>query len=436
MNLTKINKIIKDIFISEKIFLYFYLLIPTIIMFSKFFAETIIVILILFILLNLFKKKQFNNIFIWDPKNNLLKIANAFLIFFIFIFFNKIINFSNIYDLSKSFSLLRFSIFLLIPLIFINIKNVKFHKNLFYFIIIPTLVLNIDLIYQFYSSKNILGYGYDSGYKRSSSFFGDEKIAGSYLYFNFFILLLLFNFYKYKKFIISLILLTYYAIYLSGDRQPFLLVNISLIIFLFIFFKEIKLNFIKNKIKYLFIILLILILSFNYNFKKVIMTEKYVGTLNQIKEFDFKNTHYYYHFNKAIIIFKSNIIFGTGYKTFRVECSSEKYKDTLDKSSPGYFNGCATHPHNYYLEIMSENGTTGLLLFIFIIYTFYKIFINTIYYQKKEIFINKIMLTFIFTFFFPFKPTGSFYTNFNLIMLFFVITFFFFLTSINKKKIE
>lgn len=392
MNLTKINKIIKDIFISKKIFLYFYLLIPTIIMFSKFLAETFIVILILFILLNLFKKKQFNNIFIWDPKFNLLKIANAFLIFFIFIFFNKIINFSNIYDLLKSFTLLRFSIFLLIPLILINIKNVKFHKNLFYFIIIPTLALNIDLIYQFYSGTNILSYNYDSGYKRASSFFGDEKIAGSYLYFNFFILLLLFNFYKYKKFIISLILLTYYAIYLSGDRQPFLLVNLSLIIFLFIFFKEIKLNFIKNKIKFLFILILILTLSFNYNFKKLIMTEKYVGTLNQIKEFDFKNTHYYYHFNKAFIIFKSNIIFGTGYKTFRIECSSEKYEDTLDKSSPGYFNGCATHPHNYYLEIMSENGIIGLLLFIFIIYTFYKIFINKIYYQKKKFLLIKLCL--------------------------------------------
>jgi len=82
---------------------------------------------------------------------------------------------------------------------------------------------------------------------------------------------------------------------------------------------------------------------------------------------------------------------------------------------------------------MSENGTIGLLLFIFIIYAFFKIILKKIYYQEKQIFINKIMLTFLFSFFFPFKPTGSFYTNFNLIMLFFVITFFFFLT-LNKKK--
>jgi len=435
MNLNYTKKIMNNIFITERTFLYLYLLIPTTIIFSKFLAETLVLITILFTLFNLFKRNEFNKIFFLNTKYELLKITNVFSIFFIFIFINKIINFSNIYDLFKSFTLLRFSIFLIIPLIFINIKKLEFNENLIYFIIIPTFILNIDLIYQFYSGKNIFGYSYDFGYKRASSFFGDEKIAGSYLYFNFFLLLMLFNFCKYKKFLISLIVITYYTIYLSGDRQPFLLINLSLIIIFFLFFSEIKKNFIKNKIKYFFIFFLIFTLSLNYNFKKIITTEKYSATFNQIKEFDLKKTHYYYHFNKAFIIFESNKIFGTGYKSFRLECSDIKYEDTLDKNYPGYFNGCATHPHNYYLEIMSENGTIGLLLFIFMIYIFFKIIIKKIYYQRKQIFINKIMLTFIFSFFFPFKPTGSFYTNFNLIMLFFVITFFFFLT-LNKNKIE
>ena len=86
MNLTKIMKNKNYTFISENFFLYFYLLIPTVIMFSKFFSETLILILILFILFNLFnlfKKKLFNNIFVWDHQHNLLKIANAFFIFFI-----------------------------------------------------------------------------------------------------------------------------------------------------------------------------------------------------------------------------------------------------------------------------------------------------------------------------------------------------------------
>jgi O-antigen ligase len=425
-----------NIFISERTFLYFYLLIPTTIMFSKFLTETLILITILFTLFNLFKRNEFNKIFFLNTKYELLKIANVFSFFFIFIFINKIINFTNIYDLLKSFTLLRFSIFILIPLIFININNIEFDKNLIYFIVVPVFILNIDLIYQFYSGKNIFGYSYDFAYKRASSFFGDEKIAGSYLYFNFFLLLMLFNFCRYKKFLISLIILTYYAIYLTGDRQPFLLINLSLIIIFFLFYNQIKKNFMDNKIKYFFFLFLILTFSLNFNFKKIIVTEKYSATLNQIKDFDLKKTHYYYHFNKAFVIFESNKIFGKGYKSFRSECSDIKYKDTLDKNYPGYFNGCATHPHNYYLEIMSENGTIGLLLFIFIIYTFFKIIVNKIHYQKKQIFINKIMLTFIFSFFFPFKPTGSFYTNFNLIMLFFVVTFFFFLTLNNKKKIE
>ena len=187
MNLNYTKKIMNNIFITERTFLYLYLLIPTTIIFSKFLAETLVLITILFTLFNLFKRNEFNKIFFLNTKYELLKITNVFSIFFIFIFINKIINFSNIYDLFKSFTLLRFSIFLIIPLIFINIKKLEFNKNLIYFIIIPTFILNIDLIYQFYSGKNIFGYSYDFGYKRASSFFGDEKIAGSYLYFNFFL---------------------------------------------------------------------------------------------------------------------------------------------------------------------------------------------------------------------------------------------------------
>ena len=76
------------------------------------------------------------------------------------------------------------------------------------------------------------------------------------------------------------------------------------------------------------------------------------------------------------------------YHQFKIKSDcKEKYKDTLDKNFPGYFNGCATHPHNYYLEIMSENGIIGLLLFIFIIYIFFKIFIN-IFIKNIKIFIQ------------------------------------------------
>tara|TARA_B100001063_G_scaffold22490_1_gene17140 strand:- start:1261 stop:1563 length:303 start_codon:yes stop_codon:yes gene_type:complete len=74
------------------------------------------------------------------------------------------------------------------------------------------------------------------------------------------------------------------------------------------------------------------------------------------------------------------------------------------------------HPHNYYLEILTETGIIGLVVilsvFILILYrSFYsKYFSNLI---LKE---NNIIVPFIFLFLveiFPIKSTGSFFTTGN-----------------------
>ena len=72
---------------------------------------------------------------------------------------------------------------------------------------------------------------------------------------------------------------------------------------------------------------------------------------------------------------------------------------------------CSTHPHNFYFEIMSETGFSGLLIFFIsftkIIYLFFKKSL-----QNREYFLFGNTLI-IFTFFIPFLPRGSFFTNWN-----------------------
>ena len=45
-----------------------------------------------------------------------------------------------------------------------------------------------------------------------------------------------------------------------------------------------------------------------------------------------------------------------------------------------YKNGCTTHPHNFYLQLLSETGIFGflfiILLFIYLVYTFNMFFLN------------------------------------------------------------
>ena len=75
---------------------------------------------------------------------------------------------------------------------------------------------------------------------------------------------------------------------------------------------------------------------------------------------------------------------------------------------------CSSHPHNLYLEILSETGTLGFVLFITFIFLLIK-------YIFKDFKINKTekKLTFILFFvslivsIWPLSTSGSFFTTWN-----------------------
>ena len=85
-------------------------------------------------------------------------------------------------------------------------------------------------------------------------------------------------------------------------------------------------------------------------------------TLNQIGLTDnssnikvFTNMHES-HYMGAINMFKANILFGHGPKTFRKKCSYKEFEhDELT---------CSSHPHNIYLQLLSETGIFGILIFL------------------------------------------------------------------------
>ena len=65
-------------------------------------------------------------------------------------------------------------------------------------------------------------------------------------------------------------------------------------------------------------------------------------------------------------MFKDKPIVGHGSGLFRFLCEDDKY----------YFNSlsCSTHPHNFYIQLLAENGILGLLIplfYLFIIKFFY-----------------------------------------------------------------
>ena len=95
---------------------------------------------------------------------------------------------------------------------------------------------------------------------------------------------------------------------------------------------------------------------------------------------------------------------------------------------------CNMHPHNYYLEILTDTGLLGLIIvssiFIIILY----ITLIKKYFTISSLANNHIITPFIFLFLseiFPIKSTGSFFTTSNATYIFLIMSI---LIALARKK--
>ena len=95
-----------------------------------------------------------------------------------------------------------------------------------------------------------------------------------------------------------------------------------------------------------------------------------------------------------------------GNKNYRVEsCDVEKSKENKDYH-------CLTHPHQIYIELLSEHGILGTIVILSII--FYLLFrlLRQIIQSQNHLQIGAFI--FILINFIPLLPSGSFFSDFNL----------------------
>ena len=90
------------------------------------------------------------------------------------------------------------------------------------------------------------------------------------------------------------------------------------------------------------------------------------------KDFDNTSSQYLREFASFYDTWLLNKYIGGGIKSFRYYCH---IRPNIDKNSEFL---CNMHPHNYYLEILTETGLVGffivLIIFLLVLYrTFYKI---------------------------------------------------------------
>ena len=324
----------------------------------------------------------------------------------------------------KSIFFLKYLLLYIVLRYLIETNTLNF-KYFFTSCTLTSVFVSFDIIYQFFNGTDIFGY---EGVKRKlGGPFGDELIAGGYIQrfsiFSFFLIPLFYSnqFGKYLKLIIPILFIIFFVgIVLSGNRMPLILFlfTVSLII---LFQKQTRKYFLPS------IILFIIIFSLLFNFNSKVKNN-FISFYTQISQMvviifekDFSNKRqpqYLKEFTSFYDTWLLNKYIGGGIKNFRFYCHK---RPNIDKDSKFI---CNMHPHNYYLEILTETGVVGLFLItIIFVIILYLTFLKK-YFIKSKLNNNKIIIAFIFLFIaeiFPIKSTGSFFTTGNTTYLFLLI---------------
>lgn len=409
-------------FYFEKLPSYLIILLPFFLITGPFLSDLSITVVTILFLINSTQNnlsKYFNNIFF-----------KIFSVFWIIIIISSLLSNEILISLKNSFFYFRFGIFSLCFWYLLE-RNKLLLKYLFISFLICFSSLIVDGYIQYFFGKNIFGIEMYREY-RVSSFFGSELILGSYLsrffpiFFGLFVYL---DNNRNKKFllIISVIfILTEGLIFLSGERLALFFMNFSAI-YLIIMIKKYKVYRFWT-----YVFSLILIASLFILFPKT--KERIVD--QTIYDFTRDGEETIYIFSKphndmyisAFNMFKENIFFGVGPRQFRNECTNFSVSEY----------SCETHPHNTYLELLSEAGIFAFVIiasiFIYICFLSFKHFIYK-FTKSKNGYLNDFevcLFSAILISLWPFSPSGSFFNNWMSIVYFFPVGII--LWQINLKK--
>ena len=326
----------------------------------------------------------------------------------------------------KSVLFLKYLLFYLIVRYLIENKLIKI-KYFFITSSLASIFVCFDIFYQFIYGVDFFGYEIIPGFRKLGGPFGDELIAGGFIQrfsiFSFFVFPIFFvnNSQKYIKYLIPVLFFIFFiGIILSGNRMPLLL--FLLIVFLILIFQ-------KQARKYLFsffiIFPIIFIIIYNSNNKVKNNFINFYSQISKIVLIPFKGNlnkeetpQYLEEFSTFYETWKINKYVGGGIKSFRYYCHM---RQNINKDSKFV---CNMHPHNYYLEILTETGLIGFIIVTIIFFMSLYLSFFKKYISKSKLSNNNIIIPFIFLFFieiFPLKSTGSFFTTGNATYIFLIL---------------
>lgn len=359
-----------------------------------------------------------------------LKIYWLIVVFWTICIFSSLLSDHIFFSIKSSLFYLRFAIYSFF--IWYLLKKNIFNFNLFFKILCSIyFFLIIDSHFQSFFGFNLFGVRSISS-MRISSIFGSELIMGSFLLKMLPLFLIVILTEKKEKFLLLLPLI-YSSIILSGERTTILLSALLLIIFLkininlrlkliniFLIFIVFSLHFILNK-------------NFNYNITDRIKAEvvfnlkndevgKKKFEYNKVLPFNIFTDMHTRIYNTSFLMFLDKKMLGHGPKSFRKKCN------IYDEGS------CTTHSHNHIFQILSETGLIGFTGYLLIFIILFKRNFHHFFSKKNYSDLNFILNTSLIINFFPFLPSGNFFTNYFNIMAYFPLGFYLFYYDLENSK--
>jgi O-antigen ligase len=341
-----------------------------------------------------------------------------FLIFSIYLIINSALhgkfNLNNI----SGYTYLRYSIFSIAIWHTLD-NNINFFRNFTKIFLLTVLLLFIDSIFQYFNGTNLLGIQ-KSSYDKISSFFGRDVKLGAYLARIYIFVFMFFYLFLDKK-LLNILYLNLFnflfatIILLTGERTSFFIFILNFLLINFIT----RENYFNKIITFFVVVLTSIIIFANVEAVKI----RYIDdTVAQITEPNKDNLGYNFfskahenHYRIAYKMFSDSKFFGQGPNSFRNLCSEEKFRLSVNGE------GCSTHPHNIYMQLLGETGLSGLLFLLIAFFYMYSLFIVSLLknLKKNKNFENRIFFYVpIVVYLFPFIPTGSFFNSWVNIIVF------------------
>ena len=357
------------------------------------------------------------------------------LVFLLYLLINTLFNSISIeLSFKNSFFYFRFFLYAYLIFIYLDMDENFFFKKLYLIISIIILLFYFDFVAKMIFEETFL----ESN--RFSSMFGDEQILGSYLIKILPVFIICTYLYKKNlKLVFFWILLIGLLIIFSGERTAFIS-YIFLILGIMIrpkFFKSTIISFL-----FFFSLYASLLLIENKAAKRI-----FYSTIEQIHFFEKdKKLFSFVHENmilQSYLIFKENIYFGTGPKTYRMACKNKAYNEKILSRIKDYNlerfkinmspherkDACETHPHNLLAQVIAELGLIGIIFYIIFYYCLIKEFFFSFTLDEnknKYVFPYYISILALGINFCPLIPSGNFFNNWYSYAIYYPLGFFLF----------